>query len=66
MNSELYKNVANSSAYRISRDENAQHILANPDLFLDLLELALNVADKNHHKACWILELVLEKEPIYL
>lgn len=62
MNSELYKNVANSSAYRISRDENAQHILANPDLFLDLLELALNVADKNHHKACWILELVLEKQ----
>ncbi|CAM2932892.1 hypothetical protein [Flavobacterium frigoris] len=63
MNNELYKNIANSSAYRISRDENAQHILANPDLFPGLLELALNVADKNHHKACWILELVLEKEP---
>jgi hypothetical protein len=62
MNSELYKNIANSSTYRISRDENAQLILVNADLFPDLLELALNLDDKNHHKACWILELVLEKQ----
>jgi hypothetical protein len=62
MNSELYKNIANSSAYRISRDENALLILVNADLFPDLLELALNLDDKNHHKACWILELVLEKQ----
>ena len=62
MNSELYKNIANSSAYRISRDENTQLILANVALFPDLLTLALNVADKNHHKACWVLELVLEKQ----
>lgn len=62
MNSELYKNIANSSAYRISRDENTQLILANVALFPDLLALALNVADKNHHKACWVLELALEKQ----
>jgi hypothetical protein len=62
MNSELYTNIANGYAHRISRDENAQLILINADLFPDLLELALNLDDKNHYKACWILELVLEKQ----
>lgn len=63
MNNELYKNIANSSAYRSSRDENAQLILNNINLFPDLLEIALTIEDKNHHKACWILELVLEEQP---
>ena len=62
MNSELYKNIANSTAYRISREQNAQLILDNEALFPELLKLALNVEDKNHYKACWILELVLEKQ----
>jgi hypothetical protein len=62
MNNELYKNIANSSAYRSSRDENALHILTNTNLFPDLLVIALTIEDKNHHKACWILELVLEKQ----
>jgi hypothetical protein len=65
MNSQLYKNIANSSAYRASREENAHLILANSELFSDLLELSLKIEDKNHHKACWILELVLEDQ-LYL
>lgn len=63
MNSELYKNVANSSAYRISRDKNADLILTDSQLFPDLLAIAFDTADKNHYKACCILELVLEKQP---
>lgn len=63
MNSELYKNVENSYAYRSSRDENAKLILTNLLLFSDLLTIAFDTADNNHHKACWILELVLEKQP---
>lgn len=62
MNSELYTKIANSTAHRASRDENAEHILANIYLLPDLFEIALHVGDKNHHKACWILELVLEKD----
>jgi hypothetical protein len=63
MNSELYKNVTNSSAYRSSREENAHLILTNSQLFPDLLAIALNTADKNHYRGCWILELALEKQP---
>jgi len=59
MNDQLYKNIANSSAHRASRDENAKFISENPALLGDLLQIALDVNDKNHYKACWVLELVL-------
>ncbi|OCB76634.1 hypothetical protein [Flavobacterium crassostreae] len=62
MHSDLYKNIANSTAHKASRYRNAQYIWANAHLFGDLLALAWNTQDKNHHKACWIMELVLEKE----
>jgi hypothetical protein len=45
MNSEIYINISNST-HKSSRDENAQPILINTDLFPDLLEQALNVGDK--------------------
>jgi hypothetical protein len=35
--------------------------VSHKELFSDLLELALNTENKYHHKACWILELMLEK-----
>jgi hypothetical protein len=62
MDSQLYKNVANSSAHRKSRDDNAAFALKN-NLTDDLITLALDVNDEHHFKACWILELVLEENP---
>lgn len=35
-------------------------MLDNPELLPDLLDIAFDVKDKSHHKACWILELVME------
>jgi hypothetical protein len=32
----------------------------DPRLFNGLVMLAIDVTDKNYHKACWVLELVLE------
>jgi len=61
MSDDLYKNIVNSSAHRKSRDAIAQLILAQENLFPLLLTLALNTQDKNHHKACWIMELVLQE-----
>ena len=66
MNSELYKNIANSNAHRANRDEIATAVLSEVRLFSDLFETALNTKDKNHHKACWVMELVLEKKIHYL
>ncbi|MDI1256505.1 MAG: hypothetical protein PSV16_10425 [Flavobacterium sp.] len=62
MNEQLYKNIANSTAHRSSRDESAKIILDNPVLLVDLLQIAYAINDENHYKACWILELVVEEK----
>lgn len=56
------KKIANSTAHRPIRDELSGQVFNNPVLFQELIEMALDLPDKNHHKACWTLELVLEKE----
>jgi hypothetical protein len=61
MDAQLYKNVADSSAHRKSRVDNARFVLKNK-LADDLITLALDVNNKHHFKACWILELVLEED----
>ena len=66
MNSERYKKISDSNAHRASREAIANEILADESLFPNLFEIALSVNDKIHHKACWIMELVLEKKLFYL
>ena len=61
MNSEFYNQIAKSSAHRKSRDDHKDFIYANPNYLSDLTEIAFNTKDKNHHKACWILELICEE-----
>lgn len=62
MNTEYYNQIAKSTAHRKSRDDNKDFIFANPDYLKYLLEIAFNSKDKNHHKACWILELICEEK----
>ncbi len=62
MNSKFYSQIAKSTAHRKSRDDTKDFIFANPNYLKDLLEIAFNVKDKNHHKACWILELICEEK----
>lgn len=61
MNAAYYKIIANSTAHRKSRDENKNFIFENPTYIKDLTALAFDTKDKNHHKACWVLELVCEE-----
>lgn len=58
----FYRRVQNSTAHRPVRDSISAEVLGNPLLFAELIGIALDIKDKNHHKACWILELVLEKD----
>lgn len=60
MNQQFYNSIANSTAHRHIRDLLSGQVLHDPSLLPDLLEIAFNVKDKNHHKACWVLELVME------
>jgi hypothetical protein len=61
MNPEYYKTIVNSTAHRKSRDDNKYFIFQQPEFLKDLLEISFNTKDKNHHKACWILELIFEE-----
>jgi hypothetical protein len=61
MNAEYYKTIANSTAHRKSRDDNKDFVFQHPEFLKDLLEISFNTKDKNHHKACWILELIFEE-----
>lgn len=60
MESSFYIQIANSTAHRPIRDKLSGMVLHNKELLPELLAIAFNVKDKNHHKACWIAELVFE------
>lgn len=62
MKSDFYLQIENSSAHRKSRDSNCELALANSDNIKVLFDFAFNIENKNHFKACWCLELVLEKD----
>lgn len=52
--------VANSTAHRPIRDLLSGLVFNEPALLPELMEMALDTTNKNHHKACWSLELVME------
>lgn len=54
------KRIANSTAHRPIRDLLSGMVLSDPRLLTELLQMAFDVTDKNHHKACWTLELVMD------
>ncbi|MEL1245530.1 hypothetical protein AAEO56_14745 [Flavobacterium sp. DGU11] len=60
MNEQFYNSIINSTAHRPIRDLLSGQVLGNPELLPDLLHIAFDTKDKSHHKACWILELVME------
>ena len=46
------------TAYRASRQKFADEVLANRSLLPELIWLCFQTSNKNHPKACWILEFV--------
>lgn len=62
MNLDFYNEIAESTAHRKCRDDIKNFVFDHPDYLKDLVEIALMTKDKNHHKACWILELICEEQ----
>ncbi|RZK09770.1 MAG: hypothetical protein EOO46_12830 [Flavobacterium sp.] len=52
--------LENSTAHRPIRDRLSGKVIDNLELLPVLMGIALDVNNKNHYKACWTLELVLE------
>lgn len=62
MAADFYRSLSKGNAGRESREFHLHWVLREPDLLPALFAYALDVKDKNHHKACWILELVAEAD----
>ena len=58
----LYHRIEQSTAGRIDREKNRNLALRDENFLQTVISVAFNPEDKNHHKACWILELVCEKK----
>lgn len=58
----LEQQIATSTAHRPIRDQISGRVLKNPHEFVKLIALALDFNWPHYTKACWNLELVLEKK----
>lgn len=61
MESTFHNILSKSTGHKNSREANAKLALENPQFFNELFRIAFSLEDKNHFKACWALELILEK-----
>lgn len=61
MNSDFIQKLEKSTAHRPSRESLSNEACENPDLLQYLMGVFFNIKDRGHHKACWVLELVFEK-----
>jgi hypothetical protein len=62
MNENFYHQIEKSTAHRKCRDDIKDFVFENPEFLPDLINIAFTTNDKNHHKACWILELICEEK----
>lgn len=62
METVFQKKIANSTAHRPIRDEISGMVMNDASLLTEIMEMALDLKNKNHHKACWSLELVMEED----
>ena len=62
MKTEFYQRIEQSTAGRIDREKNRNLALRDENFLQTVISIAFNPEDKNHHKGCWILELVCEKK----
>lgn len=59
----MFKNqLHNLKAYRKDREDLRDAALENPLYLEEVIQLAFAPTDPNHHKACWVLELICEKQ----
>jgi hypothetical protein len=66
METAFQNKIANSTAHRPIRDEISGMVINNLSLLPEMMAMTFDISNKNHYKACWSLELVLEKNITWL
>lgn len=62
MKLDFYSKLENCSAHRKDREANRNYALRNSEYYSFIVSTALEIKNKHHHKACWVLELICEKK----
>ena len=65
MNTSFYTRITQGKAAKSFREGNKAFVLKHPEHMDELTKIAFTVADKNHHKAFWALELICEEDCSY-
>ena len=65
MNTSFYTRITQGKAAKSFREGNKAFVLKHPEHMSELTKIAFTVADKNHHKAFWALELICEEDCSY-
>ncbi|MFN8274308.1 MAG: hypothetical protein U0X58_05435 [Flavobacteriaceae bacterium] len=66
MNMNFYQQITTGNAGLKCRNANLKRVLDTPDLLNDLVEIAVELSDKNQHKAIWIVEMIAEQNAALL
>lgn len=66
MNENFHNQIAKSNAGTNCRNNLKKLVLDNTNLLVDLIKMALNLSDKNHYKAVWIVEMIAETDALLL
>lgn len=60
MDNDFFNRIAKSNASTNCRNGNRDFVLENPEHLKDLIAIATDLANKNHYKAVWIIEMLVE------
>ena len=60
MDMTFFNRISKSSASTNTRNGNRDLVLQNPELMKDLVAFASDLTNKNHYKAVWIIEMLVE------
>ena len=60
MDMTFFNRISKSSANTNSRNGIRDFVIENPDYMKDLVAIATDLSNKNHYKAVWIIEMLVE------
>lgn len=66
MDSNFYQHITTGNAGLKCRNANIKRVLDAPELLADLVDIAVDLSDKNQHKAIWIVEMLAEQNAAIL
>jgi len=55
---ELATIITHTTGYKISRQNAADYVLANPEVLDDFMTICFEYENPDHYKACWAMELI--------